>query len=326
MAPSRPLGTDGLTVSAIGFGTLALADAYGPADEAESIATVQAAVDMGVTFFDTADVYGPFTAERILGRALRGRREAAVVATKFGNECTADGTWLGVNGRPEYVARACDASLARLGCDVIDLYYLHRVDPTVPIEETWAAMAALVEAGKVRHLGLSEAGPATLRRAQAVHPVTALQSEYSLFSRDVEGPVLDTARELGIGFVAYCPLSRGLLAGAIPPDARFDGADNRSHLPRFSPAHLPANVRRAEAVAAVARRIGVTPAQVALAWLLSRGGDVVPIPGMADRRLLAENAAAVDVRLTADDLAALDALPALQGDRFGPEMMATIDR
>ncbi len=325
--PRRMLGD--LEVSAIGFGALPLAHAYGPADEDESIATMRRAIDLGVDFLDTADVYGPFLSERLVGRAIAGRRDEVVLATKFGNECQPDGSWIGLNGRPDYVARACDASLGRLGVDVIDLYYLHRVDPAVPVEETWGAMAQLVTAGKVRHLGISEAAPDTLRRTQRVHPVTALQTEYSLLSREPEGAILTTTRELGIGFVAYCPLSRGLLTGAIGVDTCFGPEDNRSLRPRFSAEHLPANVALAEALGAVAQAKGVTMAQLALAWLLAQGSDVVPIPGLAERRYLEEDVGALRVELSVDDLAVLDAIVprgAAEGERFEPHQLATVER
>jgi aryl-alcohol dehydrogenase-like predicted oxidoreductase len=325
--PRRILGD--LEVSAIGLGALPLAHAYGHADEDESIATVRRAIDLGVNFLDTADVYGPFLSESLLGRAIAGRRDEVVLATKFGNECHADGTWIGLNGRPDYVARACEASLGRLDVDVIDLYYLHRVDPAVPVEETWGAMSQLVTAGKVRHLGISEAGADTLRRIQRVHPVAALQTEYSLLSREPEGAILSATRQLGIGFVAYCPLSRGLLTGAIGVDTRFGPGDNRSLRPRFSAEHLPANVSLAQAIGAFARTKGVTVAQLALAWLLAQAPDVVPIPGVAERRYLEEDAGALRLELSVDDLTALDAIAprgAAEGERFEPHQLATVER
>jgi aryl-alcohol dehydrogenase-like predicted oxidoreductase len=325
--PRRMLGD--LEVSAIGLGALPLAHAYGHADEDESIATVRRAIDLGVDFLDTADVYGPFLSEGLLGRAIAGRRDEVVLATKFGNECQPDGSWIGLNGRPDYVPRACDASLGRLGVDVIDLYYLHRVDPAVPAEETWGAMAQLVSAGKVRHLGISEAAPDTLRRIQRVHPVAALQTEFSLLSREPEGAILTATRELGIGFVAYCPLSRGLLGGEIGVDTRFGPGDNRSLRPRFSSEHLPANVALSEAIGAFARAKGVSVAQLALAWLLAQGPHVVPIPGIAERRFLEEDAGALRVELSPDDLSALDAIAprgAAVGERFEPHHLATVEQ
>lgn len=325
--PRRSLGE--LEVASIGFGGLALTRAYGPVDETQSIAAVHRAIDLGLELFDTADVYGPFISEQVLGRALAGRRRQVVVATKFGNQCLPDGRWLGLNGRPDYVAQALEASLGRLGVDAIDLYYLHRVDPAVPIEDTWGAMADLVSAGKVRHLGLSEVSAATLRRAHRIHPVAAVQSEYSLFSREPEAAVLPTCRELGIGFVAYCPLSRGLLAGGIGAEDRFASGDNRAGLPRFSPEHLGPNAALGAAVAAMARRKGTSAAQLALAWLLAQGSEIVPIPGMTTVAQVEENAGAADWVLEPGDLAELEELVppgAVHGERFGPEMLATVEQ
>ena len=323
----RRLGSQGLEVSAEGLGCMGMSEFYGPADESEALATIHRALDLGVDFFDTADMYGPFTNERLLGRALAARRDEVVLATKFGNERREDGSWVGVNGRPEYVRAACEASLARLGVDHIDLYYQHRVDKTVPIEETVGAMATLVGEGKVRYLGLSEASPATIRRAHAVHPITALQTEYSLWSRDPEEAVLPAVRELGIGFVAYSPLGRGFLAG------RFRSADDlgaqgdfRSHQPRFQDDNLSRNLELLGHLEEIARDNGVTPAQLALAWVLHRGADVVPIPGTRRRRYLEENVAAAEIQLSDEDLARLDeALPpgAAAGQRYAD--MKTID-
>lgn len=302
----RALGRQGLRVSAVGLGCMGMSDFYGPADEAASLATLDRALELGVTFLDTADMYGPFKNEELLGRWLRGRRERVVLATKFGNRRAPDGAFLGVCGTPGYVREACDASLRRLGVDVIDLYYQHRVDPAVPIEETVGAMAELVRAGKVRWLGLSEAGPATIRRAHAVHPISALQTEYSLWTRDPEAEVLPTARALGIGFVAYSPLGRGFLTGAIRSADDLAAGDWRRQNPRFQGENARRNLELVGRVEALARAKGVTAAQLALAWLLSRGGDVVPIPGTRRRARLEENAAAAGVALTPADLARLD--------------------
>jgi aryl-alcohol dehydrogenase-like predicted oxidoreductase len=324
---TRTLG--GLQVSAIGLGCLPLGNAYGNCDEEQAAATLTRAMDLGVTLLDMADVYGPYTVERIVGRVVGSRRDEVVIGTKFGNECRDDGSWIGLNSRPEHVRHACDASLQRLGIDTIDLYTQHRVDPSVPIEETWGAVAELVAAGKVRYAGMSEAAPATVRRAHAVHPVTTLQNEYSLFSREPEGEVLDTVRELGIALVCYCPLGRGLLTGAVTAGQQFASGDNRRGSPRFSTEHLDANVALAERVAEVASAKGISPAQLALAWLLSRGPDVIPIPGAERPEQVEENVAAASVSLTAAELARLDELmpPGVaSGPRFAPEQLATIGR
>jgi aryl-alcohol dehydrogenase-like predicted oxidoreductase len=325
---TKRLGAEGLAVSAEGLGCMGMSEFYGPTDEAEAIATIHRALELGVRLLDTADVYGPFTNERLVGRAIAGRREEVVLATKFGNQRRDDGSWVGVNGRPEYVRAACDASLERLGVDHVDLYYQHRVDKTVPIEETVGAMAELVRAGKVRHLGLSEASPATIRRAHAVHPITALQTEYSLWARDPEAEILPTVRELGIGFVPYSPLGRGFLAGRFRSSADLrDEGDFRSRHPRFQGENLEHNLAILGRVEEIARDKGVTPAQLALAWVMAQGPDVVPIPGTKRRRYLEENVAAAALELTPDDLRRLDeAAPpgAAAGDRYAD--MSHIDR
>jgi aryl-alcohol dehydrogenase-like predicted oxidoreductase len=304
---TRTLGKSSLQVSALGLGCMGMSEFYGPASEEEAIATIHEALDRGVTFLDTADIYGPFTNERLVGRALRGRRDGVVLATKFGNVRQEDGTFLGIDGRAEYVRQACDASLKRLGVDHIDLYYQHRVDRQTPIEETVGAMAELVRAGKVRHLGLSEAAPATIRRAHAVHPITALQTEYSLWTRDVEEEILPTVRELGIGFVPYSPLGRGFLTGRFRSAADFTEGDFRGANPRMSGENLAKNLALADKVKEIAGEKKVTPGQLALAWVLAQGEDIVPIPGTTKRTHLGENLAAVDVQLSAAELARLSA-------------------
>ena len=302
----RPLGTTGVQISPIGLGCMGMSDFYGKADDAASTALLRYALDTGMNFFDTADMYGPWTNERLLGAALRDRRDEAVIATKFGVMRTEEGGWLGLNGKPEYVRAACDASLQRLGIDTIDLYYQHRVDPNTPIEETVGAMAELVAAGKVRALGLSEATPDQIRRAHAVHPISALQTEYSLWSRDPELELLDLCRELGITFVAYSPLGRGFLTGAIRSPDDFAPDDFRRNNPRFLGENFQKNLDLVQAVHRLAADRGVTPAQLALAWLLHQGEPVVCIPGTTKQHRFDENQAANDVALTAAELAFLD--------------------
>ncbi|MCW2794215.1 MAG: aldo/keto reductase [Nocardioides sp.] len=320
--------TSPLTVSALGLGCMGMSEFYGTGDEQTGIATIRRALDLGVTFLDTADMYGPFTNEQLVGKAVAGRRDEIQLATKFGNERLPDGTRVGINGSPDYVRSACDASLRRLGVDHIDLYYQHRVDQTVPIEETVGAMAELVAAGKVAHLGLSEASVATIRRAHATHPITALQTEYSLFTRDLEDEILPTLRELGIGLVPYSPLGRGLLTGAITSEDALADDDSRrtAYFPRFQGEALDANLTLVARIREIADAKGCTPGQLALAWVLAQGDDVVPIPGTKRIPYLEENVGAADVELSADDLAALeDAVPrdAVAGARYGD--MSTID-
>jgi aryl-alcohol dehydrogenase-like predicted oxidoreductase len=324
---TRTLGSEGLEVSAQGLGCMGMSEFYGSADEAEAIATIHRALELGIFFLDTADMYGPFTNEKLVGRAIADRRDDVVLATKFGNQRGEDGSFEGINGRPEYVHSACEASLRRLGVDHIDLYYQHRVDKTVPIEETVGAMKELVEEGKVRHLGLSEASPETIRRAHVVHPITALQTEYSLWTRDPEDAVLPTVRELSIGFVAYSPLGRGFLSGAFTKPEDLPEDDFRRHNPRFQGENFDKNLELVDRVKEIAEEKGASPGQLALAWLLSQGEDIVPIPGTKRRSYLEENAGADDVELTPDDLARIDeAAPhgATAGERY-PDM-SSIDR
>jgi aryl-alcohol dehydrogenase-like predicted oxidoreductase len=329
---TRTLGTTApLTVSTLGLGCMGMSEFYGTADEGEAVQTIQRALDLGVTFLDTADMYGPFTNEQLVGKAIAGRRDEVQLATKFGNERRPDGTRVGINGSPEYVRRACDASLARLGVDHLDLYYQHRVDPAVPIEETVGAMGELVEAGKVRFLGLSEASAATIRRAHATHPITALQTEYSLFTRDLEDEILPTLLELGIGLVPYSPLGRGLLTGAIGEGSLEEGDSRRTpYFPRFHGDALAHNLGLVTRVREIAQSHGCTAGQLALAWVLAQGPrhglGVAPIPGTKRVKYLEENAGAVSVSLGEADLAALEqAVPrgSVAGDRYGD--MSSID-
>ena len=316
----RSLGSQGLVVGALGLGCMGMSEFYGPSNDEESVATIRRALELGVDLVDTADMYGPFTNERLVGNAIAGRRDQVVIATKFGNQRREDGSWIGINGRPEYVRQACHASLTRLQVDHIDLYYQHRVDTRVPIEETVGAMSELVDQGKVRYLGLSEAAASTIRRAHAVHPITALQTEYSLFSREPEAELLPTVRELGIGFVAYSPLGRGFLAAQASALQHLSEGDTRGdRFPRFQEENREHNLNLAERVREIAEAKDATPAQLALAWLLHQGQDIVPIPGTRHPRRLAENVAAADLDLDPASLQELDeALPvgAVRGDRY----------
>jgi aryl-alcohol dehydrogenase-like predicted oxidoreductase len=311
------LGSQGLETSRQGLGCMGMSEFYGEADDSESIATIHRALELGVTLLDTSDIYGPFTNERLVGNAIAGRRDGVVLATKFGVVRDEDGSRRGIDGSPPYVRKACEASLQRLGIDHIDLYYQHRVDPHTPIEETVGAMGELVAEGKVRFLGLSEAAPDTIRRAHATHPISALQTEYSLWSRELEAEILPTIRELGIGLVPYAPLGRGFLTGRYRTTEKLGENDFRRTVPRFSRDHLDANMATVEAVEALAADKDVTAAQIALAWVHHQGEDVVPIPGTTTRRHLETNVAALDVRLSAAELDRLGALGTASGDRYG---------
>ncbi|QAY79777.1 aldo/keto reductase [Sphingosinicella sp. BN140058] len=324
----RTLGSSGLEVSALGLGCMGMSEFYGAGDDARSIATIHHAIERGVDFLDTADMYGVGRNEELVGRAIADRRDKVVLATKFGNVRGADGSFGGICGTPDYVRSACEASLKRLKVDVIDLYYQHRVDPNVPIEETVGAMAELVAQGKVRFLGLSEAAPETICRAHAVHPIAALQTEYSLWSRDAEAELLPTVRELGIGYVAYSPLGRGFLTGQFKSPADFAEDDWRRHHPRFEGANFDSNLALVREIEAIAADKGCTPAQLALAWVLAQGDDIVPIPGTRRPERLDENVGALDVVLSAEDLARIDAvLPpgAAAGERYHAQGMKTIN-
>lgn len=324
----RHLGTQGLVVSALGLGCMGMSWAYGEPDDAESIATLHEAIERGCTFLDTAEVYGPWKNEELLGRALAGKRNQVVLATKFGFAISEAGQTVGLDSRPERVKDVCEASLRRLGTDHIDLFYQHRVDQNVPVEDTVGAMAELVRAGKVRFLGLSEASPRTLRRAHAVHPISALQSEYSLWQRDVESEVLPACRELGVGFVAYSPIGRGFLTGQAKRADEYGATDNRRTHPRFQGENFDANMKLVDAVKELAAKRACTPGQVAIAWLLQQGDDIVPIPGTKRRTYLRENLAAADVALSPDDLRWLDErLPvgAVAGERYNPLLMSILD-
>jgi aryl-alcohol dehydrogenase-like predicted oxidoreductase len=324
----RKLGKQGLTVSAIGLGCMGMSEFYGQADEKKSIETIHQALDLGITFIDTADMYGPYKNEKLVGKALAGKREKVILATKFGIVRTGEPGVRSVNGRPEYVKSACDTSLQRLGVDHIDLYYQHRVDPEVPIEDTVGAMADLVQAGKVRFLGLSEAGPQTIRRAHQVHPISALQTEYSLWTRDPEDEILETIRDLGIGFVAYSPLGRGFLTGRFKKFDDIPEDDYRRHSPRFQGENFRKNLDLVKKVSEIAKRKGVKPGQLALAWVLAQGKDIVPIPGTTIPEHLKENVEALNIKLSEEDLAKIDqTMPEgiASGSRYPEAMMHMVN-